>query len=405
MLLVGEILCGIPWGVFQTITTAYAAEVTPVALRPYLTTYVNLCWVFGQFIGSGVLRGLLSFTDQWGYRIPFAIQWVWPVPLLIGIIFAPESPWWLVRKGRYSDAEKALKRLTTRSVDEFDPGKTIAMMIHTDEIEKETTAGASYWDCFRGTDFRRTEIACMVWMTQTFCGDGIAGYSTQFYEQAGLSTVFSFDLNMVQYAIGAVGVFCAWIAMAYLGRRTLYLIGLVGLDICLLIIGFVSLAPSSNKAAPWVTGSVMLIFTFIYDCTIGPVCYCLVAEIPSSRLRNKTIVLARNSYNIIGIFNNIVTPRMLNPTGWNWAGKSGFFWAGFCTFALVWTWFRLPEPKGKTFGELDILFERKVNARKFKSAVVDVFGMDVANDNSLTKLEGSGDEKTQVVMEEDISNI
>ena len=52
MLLVGEILCGLPWGVFQTITTAYAAEVTPVALRPYLTTYVNLCWVMGQFVGE-----------------------------------------------------------------------------------------------------------------------------------------------------------------------------------------------------------------------------------------------------------------------------------------------------------------------------------------------------------------
>lgn len=38
MLLIGEILCGIPWGVFQTLTTAYASEVCPVQLRPYLTT-------------------------------------------------------------------------------------------------------------------------------------------------------------------------------------------------------------------------------------------------------------------------------------------------------------------------------------------------------------------------------
>ena len=45
MLLVGEILCGIPWGVFQTLTTAYASEVCPVQLRAYLTTYVNCCWV------------------------------------------------------------------------------------------------------------------------------------------------------------------------------------------------------------------------------------------------------------------------------------------------------------------------------------------------------------------------
>jgi SP family general alpha glucoside:H+ symporter-like MFS transporter len=66
MLLVGEILCGIPWGVFQTLTTTYASEVTPVALRAYLATYVNMCWVIGQFISSGVLRAMVNKTDwEW----------------------------------------------------------------------------------------------------------------------------------------------------------------------------------------------------------------------------------------------------------------------------------------------------------------------------------------------------
>lgn len=55
-------------------TTAYASEVCPTQLRAYLTTYVNLCWVMGQLIGSGVLRSLVDRTDQWSYRIPFAIQ-------------------------------------------------------------------------------------------------------------------------------------------------------------------------------------------------------------------------------------------------------------------------------------------------------------------------------------------
>lgn len=69
MLEVGEILCGIPWGVFQTLTTAYASEVCPTQLRAYLTTYVNLCWVMGQFIASGVLRALVTRSDQWSYRV------------------------------------------------------------------------------------------------------------------------------------------------------------------------------------------------------------------------------------------------------------------------------------------------------------------------------------------------
>lgn len=64
MLLSAEILAGIPWGVFQTLPAAYAAEVCPVVLRPYLTTYINMCWVMGQFIAAGVNRASFAREDQ-----------------------------------------------------------------------------------------------------------------------------------------------------------------------------------------------------------------------------------------------------------------------------------------------------------------------------------------------------
>lgn len=73
-LLAAEILCGIPWGIFQTLTITYASEVCPVALRGYLTTYVNFCWGLGQTIGIGVLKSFLDNKTQWSYRIPYALQ-------------------------------------------------------------------------------------------------------------------------------------------------------------------------------------------------------------------------------------------------------------------------------------------------------------------------------------------
>ena len=133
-----------------------------------------------------------------------------------------------------------------------------------------------------------------------------------------------------------------------------------------MIIGFCGIAArKGNTGAQWGVGSMLLIFTFLYDSTVGPVCYSLVAEMPSTRLRQKTVVLARNFYNVGGIITNILTTRQLNPSAWNWGPFSAFFWAGTGFILLVWSFFRLPEPKDRTFGELDVLFNLKVPARKF----------------------------------------
>ena len=51
----------------------------------------------------------------------------------------------------------------------------------------------------------------------------------------------------------------------------------------------------------------------------------------------------------------------------------GFFWAGVNALLVTWCYFRLPEPKGRTYGELDVLFEHKVSARKFHKTNVDTF--------------------------------
>ena len=69
---------------------------------------------------------------------------------------------------------------------------------------------------------------------------------------------------------------------------------------------------------------------------------------------------------------------MLNPAYWAWEAKAGFFWAGTTFLCLTWAFFRLPEAKGRSYAELDVLFEQKVSARKFGKAVVDPFRVDQA---------------------------
>jgi SP family general alpha glucoside:H+ symporter-like MFS transporter len=131
---------------------------------------------------------------EWSYRIPFAIQWAWPVFLFPILLFAPESPWHLVRKGRLEEAEKSLRRLQRASAP-IDPKQTLAMIVHTNNLEKALTSGTTYWDCFKGTERRRTEIACMCFAGQVFAGSLFAYNSTYFFQQIDLGTQTTYKVR------------------------------------------------------------------------------------------------------------------------------------------------------------------------------------------------------------------
>lgn len=77
-------------------------------------------------------------------------------------------------------------------------------------------------------------------------------------------------------------------------------------------------------------------------------------------------MLARTTYNVGSIICNVLVTRQLNGSAWGCGAKAGFFWAGVGALALTWSFWRLPEPKGRTYAELDALFERRTSARKFK---------------------------------------
>ena len=131
----------------------------------------------------------------------------------------------------------------------------------------------------------------------------------------------------------------------------------------------------------------VLLLSAVADFSVSPVVYTIVSEMPSTRLRAKTIILARNAYNIINVaFVNIISYRQFNTAAWNWGPKACFFWAGINLLMNTYLYFRLreshnlsrfssyisiadiwypAETKGRTYAELDILFNNKVSARKF----------------------------------------
>lgn len=97
-----------------------------------------------------------------------------------------------------------------------------------------------------------------------------------------------------------------------------------------------------------------------------------MAETPSTQLRVKTVAIARASTNAGGFITNALMPQIIGRNAWNWGAKGGFFWAGIAFLFLVWTWFRLPETKGLTYADLDLLFEHQIPTRKFSPEAADI---------------------------------
>lgn len=377
MIAVGQVLSGMPWGCFQSLTVTYASEICPLALRYYLTTYSNLCWLFGQLFAAGIMKNSQNkyLNSELGYKLPFALQWIWPVPLAIGIFFAPESPWWLIRKGKFDEARKSLSRtLSGKGIEkEQVVAREIEKIKFTIKQEKALkNSEGSYLDCIRGkVNRRRTRITCACWVGQTTCGASLIGYSTYFYEKAGVSTETAFTFSIIQYCLGIAATFMSWWLSKYVGRFQLYTIGLSFQAAMLFIIG--GLGCSDTHGAQMGSGSLLMVVTFFYNLGIAPVVFCLVSEIPSSRLRTKTVILARNAYNVVSIVITVLILYQLNSEKWNWGAKSGFFWGGFCVATLAWAIYDLPETSGRTFGEINELFKLGIPARKFKSTKVDIF--------------------------------
>ena len=167
--------------------------------------------------------------------------------LLIGLPFAPESPWHLVRKGRFDDAKKVLIRLSGPSVD---ADLYLEQIKDTIELEERNAASTTYMDCFRGSNRQRTTIALMVFVLQQVAGVVfVLGFSSYFFQLAGFDTSNSFKLGVGVTGIGIVGNLASLYMVNKFGRRPLFFWGMIACAVVNLVVGFSSLA--HTQAGNW----------------------------------------------------------------------------------------------------------------------------------------------------------
>lgn len=185
IMLLAQLLEGIPWGIFIANSPAYCSEIVPMPLRAPATQMLQMFWAIGAIIVQGVTYNYNGLDSETAYRVPIALQWMFPTPLAILIFLAPESPWWLTRKGKYDQAAKSVARLGNKALGPDHHRNAVAMMRRTIELEKDTS-DPSLLELFKGRDLYRTAIVCGVYAAQNLTGNLIANQAVFFFRRESI---------------------------------------------------------------------------------------------------------------------------------------------------------------------------------------------------------------------------
>ncbi|KUJ09666.1 general substrate transporter [Mollisia scopiformis] len=357
----GKVLTGIPLGVFITIAPTYCAEIAPFALRGATTAAVNWSIVFGQCLAYVVMRQTQYFDNANSYRILFAVQWIFAGIALMILPFFPESPYCLVAQGRIDKAMKNTRRLHDAN---FDTEGFIASIKVDLETQAKTQREASFRECFQGKNTFRTLIAMSTFFIQSVSGmSWIIGYMAYFLELGGLSTGAAFNATVGLSFVMLVGNMVGWVFVERYGRRGTALYGAIILSAALFMIGITASIPS--KSAIWAQVFFMAIWSFTYQSTIGSVAWAIVAEVSKSSLRSHTQSLATVTNGLVGAVSGVLLPFAMNPNDADLGGKIAFIYGGILGVSCIGIWMYYPETKGRTFKEIDRLFEMGVPPREF----------------------------------------
>lgn len=367
MLVGGKVLTGIPLGVFITIAPTYCSEIAPFALRGAVTAAVNWSIVFGQCLAYVVMRQTQYFTNANAYRILFGVQWIFAGIALLILPFFPESPYHLVSQGRMEKARTNTRKLQNA---DFDVDGFIASIEQDLKTQIEIQNEASFKECFRGKNTLRTLIAMSTFFLQSVSGIGwIIGYMAYFLELGGLSDMSAFNATVGLSFIMLIGNMMGWIFVERFGRRGTALYGCMVLALTLCMIGIAAVIPS--KSAIWVQVFFMAVWSFTYQSTIGSVAWPIVTEVSKSSLRGHTQSLATVTTGIVGAISGVLLPFAVNPDQGNLGGKIGFIYGAILGLSCVGIWMYYPETKGRTFAEIDQMFEMDVPPREFEKTVLE----------------------------------
>lgn len=330
--------------------------------------------------------------DQSSYKVVFAAEWIWPVLLVLGAFVVPESPYYLVRKNRIDSATKSLAKLH-RSNTWIQVQARVKAIQETIRHEALTESGeASFRDCFKGTNWRRTRIVLYANGLSQMTGATFINNSPYFMVLAGLSATNTAMMVEVGIAMSIFSSILTLWAMARVGRRPIVLSGIGLASVLFFIMGIAASVPKQSSASLWCVAVTLQMVWLSIGPANGPA-LAIAAEVSSVRLRAKTLAIGFFFNYFYSMIWNIVVPYMFNPTEGNLGGLMGWIFFATSVIAFGVMWIELPETKDLSFEQIDRRFEHKVSTRGFMNLAIDPMTstkMDDIEMGDVTNAEESG---------------
>jgi sugar porter (SP) family MFS transporter len=341
-------------GLASNLSPMYIAEVAPAAARGRLVGLNQLTIVIGillaqtvnlliaQPVPAGATAGeiLNSWNGQSGWRWMFGVTAVPSALFLLGVLFVPESPRWLVKNGRAAEAGRVLSRIAG------EPGGRAALRDIEATLHEEHERVD--WRALLDPRLRRVlGLGIVLAVFQQWCGINVVfNYAEEIFSAAGYS-VSDILFNIV--VTGSVNLVFTLVALGTidrLGRRPLMLFGSVALAIVYIVLG----ASYAMHTQGVHVLALVLAAIGCYAMSLAPVTWVVIAEIFPNRVRGLAMSVAV-AFLWIACFVLAYTFPILNRA----LGPAGAFWAYaiVCVAGFVFIFLRLPETKGQTLEELE----------------------------------------------------
>ncbi|WP_129731906.1 sugar porter family MFS transporter [Ectobacillus funiculus] len=351
VMIIFRFLLGLAVGGASVTVPTYLAEMSPAEKRGRMVTQNELMIVSGQllaFIFNAILGNIMGDTSHvWRYMLVIAT--LPAVFLFLGMLRVPESPRWLVSKGKNVEALQVLQQIR-----EAKRAKSELIEIQVACTQEEGIERATFKDLNVPWVRRIVFLGVGIAVVQQITGvNSIMYYGTEILKDAGFETRAALIGNIANGAISVLATFVGIWLLGQVGRKPMLLTGLIGTTISLLLIGVFSLVLEGSTSLPYVVLILTVTFLAFQQGAISPVTWLMLSEIFPLRLRGIGMGATVFCLWIVNFLIGLMFPILLDKVG---LAATFFVFVALGLGAITFVMKCLPETKGLTLEQLEHKF-------------------------------------------------